>query len=79
MKPNLQKMLHRTPDGTIKTITHIVGVAHGGEYTICGLAIPDSNLKFNDFESIGDEYVGSYKKCDCPTCLRLVTYIKQMR
>lgn len=52
---------------------------NGGEFTFCGNAIPDSSIEFNEFEKIGDEFVGSIKDVTCPNCLRRINYIKSLK
>lgn len=51
----------------------------GGEYTMCGNSIPDSNLEIEGFEAIGDEYKGSIKEVTCPQCLKRIEYIKSLK
>lgn len=54
----LQKLIHSqddviTDDGQNVVITHGVSeVTCGGEYTICGRAIPDSSLIYDGFEAV---------------------------
>lgn len=61
-------------------LIHVVEeVLLGGEYTVCGMAIPDSLLQFEGFERVGDEFHGSYKRCTCPICKRKINYYKVMR
>lgn len=54
-------------------------ISHGGEYTFCGNAIPDSHLEIEGFEAIGDEYEGSIKEVTCPQCLKRIEYIKSLK
>lgn len=62
------------------TIVHIVNeVENGGEYTICGRAIPDSDYRIEGFEAVGDEYIGSLRQCTCSSCMRLIRYVKGLR
>lgn len=51
----------------------------GGEYTICGNAIPDSHLDSEGFEAIGNEYYGSIKEVNCPRCSAVIEYIKSLK
>lgn len=51
----------------------------GGEYTICGNAIPDSHLDLEGFEAIGNEYYGSIKEVNCPRCSAVIEYIKSLK
>ena len=61
----LQKMKRRH-DGRIFIKTCIVNLVwRGGEYTLCGDAIPDTNLEINDCERVGDFIAGTLKKVNC--------------
>lgn len=69
-----------TDDGQNTVITHGVSeVTCGGEYTICGRAIPDSCLIYEGFEAIGKSYRGSISKCECKDCLKIIRYYKSLR
>lgn len=52
---------------------------HCGEFTLCGNAIPDSTIEFDDFEAVGEEFIGSIKDITCPNCLRKINYIKSLK
>jgi hypothetical protein len=76
---NLQRMKFLV-DGKIKK--HICGVNdvfHGGEFTFCGCAIPDSNLNYLNFEADGNEYKGSVKDITCPACKGFIKYVKALK
>lgn len=74
----LQRMKHM--DALEDELIHIVDEIHqGGEFTLCGLAIPDSYLDSEGYEHIGEEFKGSIKKCTCPDCYKIVSYIKSLR
>lgn len=76
----LQKMRMVFDDGEISTIIHVVDEIHlGGEYTCCGLAIPDSTLNDDGYEHVGDEYKGSINKCTCNNCNRTIHYYKKLK
>jgi hypothetical protein len=81
----LQKLIHSqddviTDDGQNVVITHGVSeVTCGGEYTICGRAIPDSSLIYDGFEAVGESYRGSINKCECKYCLEIIRYFKSLR
>jgi hypothetical protein len=75
----LQNMKYRE-DGTMHKVTCAVNlVQHGGEFTLCGAAIPDSTLKFDDFERDGDEYDGRLEKVTCTDCLRFINFVKGLK
>lgn len=65
----LQKLIHSqgdimTDDGQNAIVVHGVNeVTCGGEYTICGRAIPDSVLEFEGFEAVGESYRGYSMAC----------------
>jgi len=72
----LQKMKYKQ-DGKIITLICAVNLFfHGGEYTICGNAIPDTTLKDFDCEAVGDEFEGTLKKLTCSNCINFIKYIK---
>ena len=80
----LQKLIHNQnsivdlEENTI--IVHGVNeIEHGGEYTICGLAIPDANINVEGWQAIGPSYKGSMQKCECKNCLRVISYYKRVR
>lgn len=82
----LQKMKHSKDDVYLDSdddfsiITHIVDNSSlGGEYTVCGMAIPDSSLKQEGFEQYGKEIKGTIKDCDCADCRRRVNWFKALK
>lgn len=77
----LQKLKHLKDDmGKDCIITHIVNEINlGGEYTVCGRAIPDADLELDGWEPVpGGEFEGKMKDCDCKDCRRIVTYFKNL-
>jgi hypothetical protein len=68
-------------NGKIKK--HVCGVnevVHGGEFTFCGCAIPDSRIdKDINFEAVGNEYTGKVKDITCPMCKGIIEYIKGLK
>lgn len=78
----LQKLRHSADDmGEECIVAHIVNeVTLGGEYTVCGRAIPDADFTLNGWELVeGGEFQGAFKDCDCKDCKRIVTYIKNLK
>lgn len=82
----LQKMKHSRDDMLLDSdddfsiITHIVDNSIlGGEYTVCGRAIPDSSLKYDGFEHYGEEFEGTIKNCDCVDCKKRVLWFKRLK
>jgi hypothetical protein len=74
----LQKMKYKQ-DGVTKTyVCAVNSVQHGAEYTICGIAIPDTTLKDDDCVHIGNSYTGVLKEVTCPNCIRFINFIKNM-
>lgn len=81
----LQKMRHSQADMCENNLekdimTHgVTEITCGGEYTICGRAIPDSLLEFDGYEAVGHEFRGSMRKCDCLECIKIIRYFKNLR
>lgn len=81
----LQKMVHNNlsfdcdSDSVVEVVHGVAEVTCGGEYTICGLAIPDSSLEFDGFERKGEEYRGRLGLCTCGYCLKIIRYYKDLR
>lgn len=77
----LQKLQHSIDDiegGGI--ITHAVNEFNqGGEFTVCGRAIPDSTLEDNGWQAFGEEFFGRMYQCDCMSCRRIIQYYKSLK
>jgi len=74
---NLQKMKYKQ-DGKIKIFVCAINIyCHGGEYTFCGNAIPDSTLEYDDMENVGDIFKGELKDLTCPNCINI--YVKSFK
>lgn len=80
----LQKLLHSKDDlinvekDTI--VIHVVNeIELGGEYTVCGRAIPDSVISIEGWCAVGKEFKGSIKQCNCNDCIRIVSYFKSLK
>jgi hypothetical protein len=76
MKVVLQKIKYEMPNGRRKTVAcGVNAVVHGGEYTFCG------NVSFDegdDWEIIGEQFVGKVKNITCGNCLKIINYIKSL-
>jgi hypothetical protein len=75
----LQKMIYRQYGTAKKYVCAVNPVQHGGEYTLCGNAIPDTTLKDDDCEHTGDSYTGVLKKVTCPNCIYFINFIKNLK
>ena len=84
----LQRMLFQNPwfvpgyDDEPEVFSHVCAVNEiqaGGEYTLCGCAIPDSNLDIEGWEADGDEFNGKLKDVTCPNCRRFIKYVKSLK
>lgn len=80
----LQKLMHSPEDilclGENTIITHCVNkIELGGEFTVCGRAIPDARLSIEGWERIGPEFEGSIDECDCTSCRRIIEYYKRLK
>lgn len=81
----LQKLIHldwdiNTDDNENVILVHGVNeITNGGEYTICGRAIPDSVLQNEGWAAIEESYQGSIKKIECKDCLRIIHYFKRLK
>lgn len=77
----LQRLRHSIDDvGKDVVITHVVNqIELGGEFTVCGRAIPDSTLRDNGWEAVGLEYDGTIRQCDCYRCKVIIEYFRTLR
>lgn len=86
----LQKIIHSSLDFfdivdseyTEKNSIVIHGVNEislGGEFTICGRAIPDASIVIEGWERVGEEFTGSISKCECKDCLKIIRYYKSLK
>jgi hypothetical protein len=80
MKVELIRMKRRRLDETQirKSVCIINPFCHGGEYTLCGDAWPDSTLKHEDIERIGEPFKGTYKDISCVNCRNILLYVKNI-
>lgn len=80
----LQKLIHSCEDiiGLEEDTIIVHGVDEielGGEFTICGRAIPDSCLKIEGWEKVGPSFTGRISDCECRSCRRIIAYFKHLK
>lgn len=80
----LQKLIHSKQDiiGLEEDTIIVHGVNEielGGEFTICGRAIPDATLRMEGWERVGESYRGGIEKCECKSCKRIIAYYKKLK
>jgi len=68
----LQKMKYIIDGCTHKVICAVDITSHGGEYTVCGVAIPDTTIENDECCHIGEEFEGKLKNVTCPLCLKTI-------
>ena len=74
----LVKMKHKDRnDRSIFRLWHLLNESEVGssEYTLCGLATPDSNMNFEDYQA--EEYKRG-GKITCPDCLKMLNWCKSV-
>lgn len=76
----LQLMVHRGDCKEDYFEVHIVNNCQiGGEFTLCGCAIPDSTLESEGFAQSDEPYFGTVSQCTCQGCRDFVRYVQSMR
>lgn len=77
----LQEMSHFIAgEDSVVQVVHIVDeIRMGGEFTLCGCAIPDSTLSHEGFESVGSEFKGTVSQSSCSSCRDFVRYVQSMK
>jgi hypothetical protein len=79
----LQKMKFLRDGELGEYVCGVNEVVHGGEFTFCGCAIPDSYKSGisddADFQAVGNEYTGKLKDITCPMCKGIIYYIKSLK
>lgn len=79
-KATLQKMRYSLyGEEEFECVCLVDNSSKGGEFTLCGNAIPDSNIEIEGFEAVGSEFLGSVKDVTCPNCLKVIEYIKSLK
>lgn len=67
-------------EDSVVQIVHVVDeIRMGGEFTMCGCAIPDSTLSQEGFESVGSEFKGTVSQSTCSSCRDFVRYVQSMK
>ena len=74
----LQNMEFQGDFEIFQNICVVDEIRKGGEFTVCGLAIPDSTLETDGFHAVGEGYKGSIDECSCPNCKRIIAYYKNL-
>lgn len=84
MTMTLQKLIH-SPEDVYPDLTENVELIHivnevfmGGEFTLCGRAIPDASIKREGWKQVGSEFKGRKSQCNCSSCLRILAYYKKL-
>lgn len=73
IKAPLQKMKYRFPyTDKVEHICLVDMSSRGGEFTMCGNAIPDSNINIEGFEATRKQFEGTIKDITCPNCLNTI-------
>ena len=72
----LQKMMYEHGSDVFTFCCAVNIYCKGGEYTICGNAIPDTTMELYGCEKTGGEFEGKLKDVTCPNCLNFINYIK---
>lgn len=78
MIARLQRMEFEDYGGSIEYVCLVNEVQMGGEFTLCGCAIPDSTLDREGFARAGKSFYGTIKDVTCPNCKRVLEYIKNL-
>ena len=67
-------------EGSVVQVVHVVDeIRMGGEFTMCGCAIPDSTLSQEGFEVVGSEFKGTVSQSTCSSCRDFVRYVQSMK
>jgi hypothetical protein len=70
------KYINNDTNNILTFVCVINTIELGGEYTLCGNAIPDTDLDAFGCEASGNEYEGKLKNVTCPNCKRHINFIK---
>lgn len=76
---SLQKMRYDKQGEIVQVVCLVDSVTKGGEYTLCGNAIPDSIMEKEGAERVGEEFIGSIKDVTCGNCSSKIQYIKLLK
>lgn len=78
-KASLQKMRYDNLGEVIEVICLVDYATKGGEYTLCGNAIPNSLMEQEGAERVGEEFTGSIRDVTCRDCITKIEYIKSIK
>lgn len=80
IKAPLQKMRYHFPyTDEVEHICLVNESGVGAEFTMCGNAIPDSNMDSEGFEAIGEQFEGNIKDITCPQCIEVIEFVKSLK
>lgn len=75
----LQRVKHLYDGQTLELVHVMDTLTKGGEFTVCGLAIPDATLDAEEWERIGEGFEAPFRKCTCVQCKRIIAYYKKIK
>jgi hypothetical protein len=75
----LQKMMYREDDEVFTVTCAVNNAQMGGEYTLCGKAIPDATMDTCECQPVGKPYTGKLKEVDCQNCLNFINFVKGLK
>ena len=76
---SLQKMRYDKQGEIVQVVCLVDSVTKGGEYTLCGNAIPDSAMECEGAERVDEGFCGSIRDVTCADCINKITYIKSLK
>lgn len=75
----LQKVRYGDLEDNYDVICVIDHSVLGGEFTVCGNALPDSSIITFGFEAIGKSFSGTIKDVTCLNCKNRINYFKNFK
>lgn len=76
---SLQKMRYDKQGEIVQVVCLVDSVTKGGEYTLCGNAIPDSAMEYEGAERVDEGFCGSIRDVTCADCINKITYIRSLK
>lgn len=73
----LQRMKYELFDEEQEVVCIVNNCQQGGEFTLCGNAIPDGS-EFGCIQ-VGKEFEGKLKDVTCPNCLKMLRWCKSLK